>query len=42
MSLVRLWQQQNKRQEAYDLLARCTSGSLKGLTSPTCRKPKRC
>jgi predicted ATPase len=30
-SLARLWQSQGKRQEAYNLLARCTSGSPRAL-----------
>ena len=42
MSLSRLWQQQGKRAEARQLLRRCTAGSPRVLTPPTCRKPGRC
>jgi predicted ATPase len=40
-SLSRLWQQQCKRQEAHDLLARIT-GSPRGLIRLTCRMPRHC
>ena len=42
LSLSRLWQQQGKRAEARELLARSTAGSPRGLTPPTSRRPGRC
>ena len=42
MSLSRLWQRQGKRIEATTLLAEVYSGSRRGLTPPTCKKPRRC
>ena len=41
MSLARLWQQQGKRAEAHELLARY-GGSRKALTRPTSRRRRRC
>ena len=39
MSLARLWQQQGECDEARDLLAPSTAGSLRALTPPTSWKP---
>jgi predicted ATPase len=44
LSLARLWQQQGKRTEAYELLAPVYRWFTEGLdrTPPTCRKPRHC
>jgi predicted ATPase len=39
-SLARLWQSQDKRQDAYDCWHQCTNGSRRGLTRRICRRPK--
>ena len=41
-SLARLWQSQDKRQEAYALLAPVYAGSPRALTRRICKTPKRC
>ncbi len=42
MSLSRLWQQQGKRPKPTSCWRRSTAGSPRGLTPPTCRRPRRC
>ena len=42
MSLTRLWQQQGKRAEAYDMLGRSTAGLPRALTRLTCRRRRCC
>ena len=42
MSLSRLWQRQGKRAAAEGLLAPVYTGSPRGLTPMTCRRPRRC
>ena len=41
LNLSRLWQQQGKRAEAYELLASIYGWFTEGLTPPTCRTPRR-
>jgi class 3 adenylate cyclase/predicted ATPase len=41
-SLAKLWQQQGKRQEAYDFWYRSASGSRKGLIRLTSKTPRHC
>jgi hypothetical protein len=42
MSLSRLWQRQDKRDGAFELLAPIYSWFTEGLTPPTCRRPRPC
>ena len=42
MSLSRLWQQQGRRTDAYQLLAPSTVGSPRGSTPRTCKTPRHC